>query len=189
MKRQLSRYIPQGYTPTTCPIPDGLNVAVYEGQSTGSGKYLAIGYIGKQSKSTFHYAFGTEEKRRAHVEGFIAGQMKVAGIKAGWKAERNQPNMLKVGDILVWTWGYDQTNKDFFEVTAVHGVMIEMRGIGQEETKSTGWMTGDVMPTVGAFLTDAPVQTKRVIYGKQVSMEFGCCDLWDGQPEHYTAYA
>ena len=41
--------------------------------------------------------------------------------KQKYKEERIKPHSLKVGDILYCSWGYDQTNVDYFKVSEVIG--------------------------------------------------------------------
>jgi hypothetical protein len=52
-------------------------------------------------------------QRAEYIAGFIAGRKQAAEAKAKRQAERKAPHTLKVGDILVSSWGYDQTNIDY----------------------------------------------------------------------------
>jgi hypothetical protein len=61
---------------------------------------------------------------------------------------------LKVGDILKCSWGYDQTNIDFYQVTQLIGVtMVEVRPVGQQPTdEPSGPMSGYCKPRKDAFI-------------------------------------
>jgi integrating conjugative element membrane protein (TIGR03745 family) len=63
-----------------------------------------------------------------------------------------QPHGLKVGYVLSASWGYEQTNIDYYEVTALVGRRsVEVREIAQE-LKETGNMLGECRPTKGKFI-------------------------------------
>lgn len=54
---------------------------------------------------------------------------------------------IEVGDIFSSSWGYDQTNVDFFEVVRKTAKMIELREIGGRITETNpGGMSGQARP-------------------------------------------
>ena len=65
------------------------------------------------------YGYTTEDAARAAIDG--AGEAEPA------KAEKTEPKQVvnkfgvKVGDLFHSSWGYDQTNNDFFQVVALVG--------------------------------------------------------------------
>lgn len=115
---------------------------------------------------------------------------------AGLNALASGPAPLKAGDIFCWSWGYDQTNIDFFEVISVSasGKTVKVRELEQAKSYRPNTMTGDTLPKRGCY-KDAAVTKKPYIYGAygvprwQLSMEFGCARLWEGKPESYSTYA
>lgn len=63
------------------------------------------------------YGYATEEQTRAAIEG-----NPIEGNKApAKKAEKLNKYGVKVGDIFHASWGYDQTNNDFFQVVELVG--------------------------------------------------------------------
>lgn len=122
-------------------------------------------------------------------------------------------NPYKVGDILHHSWGYDQTNCDFYQVVEVKKASVVLRKIGATTVPgSEGFMSESLMPEKDAFITkgfqaltkhdkyitpDNPTITKRVsFYVKDdktlryfVPTPYGWCDLWDGKPEYHSWYA
>ena len=62
---------------------------------------------------------------------------------------RNCP-MPKIGDLFYSSWGYDQTNIDFYQVTAVRGKMIEAAQIAGK-AKYDGPMSGHTLPSPNHF--------------------------------------
>jgi len=57
----------------------------------------------------------------------------------------------KVGDILHTSWGYDQTNVEYFQITEIKGKYAILREIGAESTE-TGWLQGRSAPLPDNFL-------------------------------------
>lgn len=67
---------------------------------------------------------------------------------------------LTVGDILVASWGYEQTNYDYYQVTRLVGKQsVEIRELARQAAES-GFMQGDCVPVKGAFKGELMV--KRV---------------------------
>jgi hypothetical protein len=62
--------------------------------------------------------------------------------------------MPRVGDLFYSSWGYDQTNIDFYQITAVKGKMIEARQIAGQ-SKYDGPMHGHTKPNPGCFIGDS----------------------------------
>lgn len=93
---------------------------------------------------------------------------------------------LKVGDILVSSWGYEQTNIDFYEV-----VKVTPKGVGivKIEKKTIGPTDGPsikVVPVPGTG-KGGKVLTKRPRPNGYVSItSYSSAQKWDGQPEHET---
>lgn len=67
-----------------------------------------------------------------------------------------------VGTVLVSSWGYDQTNIDFYEVVGAtkSGKSIRLRPIASRHVETTGFMSERVAPEPGEFT--GPAFTKRV---------------------------
>lgn len=52
-----------------------------------------------------------------------------------------------VGQILYSSWGYDQTNIEFFKVVKVSDFSVWIQKVGSEITEITGWAHQNVIPT------------------------------------------
>lgn len=124
------------------------------------------------------YWFKTTEKRAAWIaQCFSAATSqaeRTAKNRAEKAAQRAKPHDLQVGDVLRSSWGYDQTNIDYYQVTALIGTtMVEYREIGAQ-SEATGHMTGNSVPAPGAFV--GPVKRARVSdYGKRDSIRVSNC--------------
>ena len=83
------------------------------------------------------------------------------------------------GLILYSSWGYDQTNIDFYIVTAVKGQFATLCEIAAPET-STGIMFGSKFPTLPVVLKGSPF--KRKMRGAYVSIaSYAWAFPWDGE--------
>lgn len=157
-----ARYIPEGSTPYT---REGVDAVVYWYE--GQGRYYGIAYHGKATHSDWHYSFKTEESRKAksneHLDNIASHTARMQERAEKRKAYRHT---LQVGDILKASWGYDQTNIDYWQVTAVlGGQTVELREIGSI-SRDTGWLQGECVPAPGKFLGE-PMK-KRVSEGNCV---------------------
>jgi hypothetical protein len=103
--------------------------------------------------------------------------------------------LLTVGDVLINSWGYEQTNVDYYQVTALIGKMsVEIRAIAKDSIE-TDTMSGFCTPIVDRFTTH-PFK-KRVLNGCSVHMPFGYASkkmfqVVEGnkvfKPDRWTAY-
>lgn len=138
----------------------------------GRGKPCAMGFFGNAVKPTFHYSFRTVERRAEYVAQWLKDMDATQARRLERKAERKAfAHTLTVGAVLRSSWGYDQTNIEFFEVIALIGKsMVEIREIAQERT-DTGHMSGDCVPTPGEYI-GAPMR-KRVLEGNSIDIHGG----------------
>ena len=114
----------------------------------------AVAFLGKQSKPVWRLRFRNPAEREAHVKKFFAN---AAASEARRKADRQSQfdaSGLKVGDILGTCWGYDQTNREFFEVLAIKGVTLTLRELAVDSV-SRGWARDTVAPLPGQYKGEA----------------------------------
>lgn len=97
------------------------------------------------------------------------------------------------GKIIVNTWGYEQTNKDFYRITKRAGDYVTLQPL-QAIEKSDGPLT-----MTGTSLPGDPDPKGKTIRRKVhtrdnkesgIAIErYGWASLWEGRPEHTTSYA
>jgi len=94
----------------------------------------------------------------------------------------------KVGDILYASWGYDQTNIDFYEVVAVSGSSATIRRIA-ERVFSRSQYEDAVVPVPGAFIGEPKKKRVQKSGTKSYSVKANGhhAHLWDGKPKYQTA--
>lgn len=191
------RYIPEG---SIAVRAKSAPVVAYLWEREGVP--FACGYTGKAQKPAFYQRWTNHEKRAMAVsrwmESQISAEQQRAELRAKRAEARNQPHGLQVGDILYTSWGYDQTNVEFFEVVAMHGkCTVELREVahGSQETSS---MQGDCVPIPGRYIAD-PIRRRADSSGTVKIDE--CRRAWKLEPlatvggvrvyppKHWTAYA
>lgn len=160
--------------------------------SPRNGKPAAIVYVGTAAKPCGHYHFNDEWKRAEYVMRVCEGQRKTAEFRTEQRAKRNAPHTLEVGHILVSSWGYDQTNVDYYQVTKVSAHMVEVREIGLA-AMTTG---GEGMSSMSDYVIPCPDQfigeTTRHLVGPSNSIRISSCQharLWDGRKNYRSWYA
>jgi hypothetical protein len=187
-----SSYLPPEVRGTDPYVPKGTDMAVWtyerEGKD-GKTKYYAIAFIGKQSKPHFHYTYRDERRREKAIEEAADSRRKTLEAKEERRQERLKfKHGLNVGDILYSSWGYDQTNIDFYEVTKVIGPkFVEIRALAQKTVRSE--QTADyVAPIPGRFARNSRPMKKRVKPGDSVKItSYSSAYKWDGKPKYQTS--
>lgn len=188
-KRQQARqYFLSGYTITEYPELDAI-VGIKD-----DGIITAMGFSGTKGKPDFNYRFRTVESREAYIQKWLEGRKKSLERKQERKDMRKAPALseiaFKPGDILYNSWGYDQTNIDFYEVTRVTSAStIFIRRIAQDTTE-TGFMCGNTTPRPGEFIREEIKKRVQWYENKPyISFEHGCGSKWDGRPMSCSWYA
>jgi hypothetical protein len=179
------RYAPTDYK--ACEYKE-VNAVIYWAEKNGS--FYAMGYSGKRSKHDFHYRFESEEKMDKYTTEYVKRLFDIEKSKIERKEKRLAfVHTLKVGDILSCSWGWEQTNVDFYQVIEVKGKMVKIREIqcsmpnGEE-----GFMTGFVIPLKDQF-TDEKILTKKVLSGNSIKIaSYAWANVWDGKPERTSWY-
>ncbi|PNR90632.1 hypothetical protein LA05_02040 [Xanthomonas oryzae pv. oryzae] len=119
---------------------------------------------------------------------FTERRQRVADAHAERRAEAKRPHTLEVGAVLVSSYGYEQTNVDFYEVVAVQNRTVTLRELVQER-QDTGHMSGTTTPVPGQYTTAEPIR-RRVGVSNTVKIDSSRrATPWDGRPQHVSSYA
>jgi hypothetical protein len=98
-----------------------------------------------------------------------------------------------VGAILKYSWGYDQTNIDFFCIVKISEKFLTLLPMRSVVTRNTGWAMGKSIPTT-IDESAKPIRRKLAKDGKGIPFgvairSYGWCKLWNGKEAEWTAYA
>lgn len=98
-------------------------------------------FFGKQAKPAWHYRFADAAKREKAIKSSFANWQESQSRKAAYRAERvAATHNFETGHVLRASWGYDQTNVDFYQVTKVISPkMVELRSavLGRNDNASS----------------------------------------------------
>lgn len=149
----------------------------------------------------FGYKFRTEEARDKHVSDYITQLEKAAAIKeakaiALKEAKSFTVNPFKLGDIFVDSWGYDQTNVDFYQVIEIKPKSVVVREICSSQVEGThGMDCCNVIPVKDAFTRNSEPFNKLVqvyisngIPQYYIKSSFGWCSLHKEGETHYNSW-
>jgi len=113
------------------------------------------------------------------------------GTPVGKALKKEEEQLVKVGDIFYNSWGYDQTNIDWYQVTALtkSGKSVKVRPIAGK-IKETGFMSGESSPVKGKFTGPAVAKRVGVNRGEvYLPSKYGWTSKWDGKPKYQSWYA
>jgi hypothetical protein len=127
------------------------------------GKPGVITFWGSAGKPNMFYTYPTEELRATAINDFF----KSLGAHTAYRTERKEKakaftHTLKLGDVLHTSWGYDQTNVGFFEVTKiVSEKSVGIRRIESRQVSATGPMSSTVEAVPGKYCGEEKVRRVR----------------------------
>lgn len=157
--------------------------------------------INKNAKKLYNqivcsFYFVSIEQRDAwidkKIESLNAWEVRKLERKEQRKLERKTLiENLKVGDILTDSWGYDQTNVEFYKVLSIKGSTVEIRELTHKVVEGSYYSHGmacQMMPG-DSFVKDSEVIKKQV---RSPYIKIGSCislSKWDGQSKYCSWYA
>lgn len=135
---------------------------------------------GRAAKPANNNMFRSSEQREQFIQALIERDREASAQEANRKSEREAErrkmvDAIQVGMILHYSWGYDQTNCDFYQVTEKRGQMVTIRAIASETVPgSEGFMSDRRRPVRDSFLEGRFAETlKKRISPCGLSMEHG----------------
>lgn len=164
-------------------------VVAYYFQSANGPAFIA--YKGRQSKPAQRVAFGSVERRDEQLAEYVKRET----AREGARQQRQQAaHGLEVGDILYSTWGYEQTNVTFYQLTRiVSGRSAMVRQIEADTIESKpGSMTGTTTPRPGEFVAGSKDEMRRATGWQTLGAgksSHGDLEKWDGRPRNVSSYA
>jgi hypothetical protein len=186
-------YLPKEVRDVPPLTPSGTDLEVWTWETQGSSAkkgpytlYHGIAFAGKAGKPLWHHWFATSASRLKMITDSIASRKAHSErTEKSRTARREYKHTLKVGDILSSSWGYEQTNLDFYEVIQVKEKSVVICEIGSRsvETKQN---LDYIVPVPGKCY--GKPMTKRVGEGGYIRLtSYSSAHLWDGKPEYSTA--
>ncbi|EBA18419.1 hypothetical protein RSK20926_11889 [Roseobacter sp. SK209-2-6] len=167
----------------------GAEFHIYE---DGKGRPCVVYYRGKSSKMNAFY-FKTEERRASHIEGVIKNITAAEKRKAEERAARNKAHNMEPGLILYTSWGYDQTNVEFYQVVEVPSrCYVILQQISAPLARGEeSFMSGNSVPNPENKIGE-PFRRKVNMSGSRPSVKIdnvATAWIWDGKEKHTSWYA
>lgn len=184
-------YIPTDAVPET--HPSGTNGAVcyrYEYDlRNGPRVYGVVAFQGRATKPVFKDAYWNEAARERRITEFWESVTARDAYKEEQKESRKKPHTLKVGDIVYHSWGWEQTNIEFYEVMAVTDHTVTLEEIGSKTVSSEGLSSMASYVVADASSRTGKITKHRVRGDNSIIMKHGWCGAWDGVKKYTSWYA
>lgn len=136
----------------------------------------------------FNYRFKTVEIMTKYVTNYAKSIFDNICQKQQQKANRlneRKNHGIEVGQIYYNSWGYDQTNVNFYMITSVKGQKIEFVEIAQN-AESTKWDYGYTMPDSSKIISE---KMTAIATGRQKFKVWKSryqVSIFDGKPKYYS---
>lgn len=154
-------------------------------------KMIATAFSGKKATQDWSYRFRDERERRKYIQDYFvkckqSQELKIERAAARIKKKKEFFASIKEGDIFVDSWGYDQTNIDYYVVTKKLKASIKIKQIGKN-VEYGEFSTNKVTPNPLHFLSSGEEMTKIPQDGYIKINGYRYAVLWDGVPDNETA--
>lgn len=189
------RYIPKGAIKIADKQSDA--VAYLYGRAS-DGQPCAKVFYGKQSKPVLNAVFGSTptmpaaKLREQRVGQYFQYRRDALARKVKQRAERAAKGRgVEVGNFLAASWGYEQTNVDFYKVTKLIGrtmaevVKVGAIDVGKDETGMS--MASYVIPAEEPLQGAEPMRVVIKEGGAKIKGQWA--SVWNGQPRYVSWYA
>jgi len=145
-------------------------------------------FTGKRIKPNWHFLFRSEVDRSKWIDetkkDAIKSHERRTELEKEWELEKVK---FVSGVILYSSWGYDQTNIDFYQILDRRGCMVTLQEIGQDR-ETTGFMSGDCTPDPAQKI-GKPFRKRISKYGTINLTSFSSAWIWDGRKKGWSSYA
>jgi hypothetical protein len=197
-------YIPKSAFQAVNIEKSGIEVWLYTDSRTNQP--YAIAFHGRCQKPDWNFRFANEAARDKKIEDWLAGLESWSESKKERRATNSQPTSLEIGDILHGSWGYDQTQCDYFQVVGKKGKRgVYVRKIAAKTVEgSQGYMSDSRLPVKDSFLNS--ITTFHIATGDTIRYDPGeyyerdypgsgekdrhySASKWDGSPNYCSWYA
>lgn len=144
-------------------------------------------WVGKSMKPRWYYRFTSPVKR----DEFINKRMEEVVIAAENKVERMQEyatrrDAVQAGDVFYASWGYEQTNIDFYVIIERKKDFVLIQELGQTRTYDSN-MSGECMPDL-TRKTGEVMRRKLNSYCRITVDEVRSAGRWDGREISWSSW-
>ncbi len=185
MKNLLKKYEELGFSLSIKDIQDGTFI-VHCGKIKSKARF---------PKPEFHYKFRGMKEMEDYLNEFINRRVKILNDKekekqAIEKFKNTNTHNYKIGQVLYDSWGYDQTNIDFYQVVGIGKKSIDIQEISGKfrDNQPSGYssMSAFVIPQINHFLNN-PFKKRIIVTSWRGNPSFNVKSRHKGYLSNYTS--
>jgi hypothetical protein len=164
--------------------------------------YYFITYIGNRGqnvcalwtynsiKPTYHYSYRSTEEMQAWInEKKLSADREEQSKIASLSKYEKEKQAIQPGSILYSSWGYEQTNIDFYVVLERKNDFVIIQEVGQKRSFDDNFNDrGDCVANPEIKIGE-PFRKKINKWGAISLNTYSYCGLWDGKPKGWSSYA
>jgi len=158
-------------------------------------------------KNLFYYRFRNDDERIKYLGNYLDKEKTFLERKELEKQNKKDLNknfvaseFYKVGDVVINTWGYEQTNVEFYKVLEIKNKSIIVREICSETVKNSKYSHGmacNLVPDLNNFVSDSePFMLRLKIKEYNGVKDTYICNpksfyyfhKWNGKPQYCSWY-
>lgn len=168
----------------------GLPVSVYIQYPKDGSNFWYLFWITDRMQYAEIEIFHSEQQAKKFMDNLLEKYQRMKERKEQRKKEKaeekaNFKHSFKVGDIIVCSWGYEQTNVDFYLVKEVGEKSVKIVEVGTKVVKHTD--NGDDLVVPYPQKETGKLMTKIVKPGDRVKIySFADGHKWNGKPVYET---
>lgn len=153
-------------------------------KATGSDRVLPVGSLG-----TVYRKSRSGSLRVGFKDSYFTFELSPEAVSP---ANLNNQQVPKVGDIFYSSWGYDQTNIDFYQVVAMKKSMVTLHRIDGKQTRDPSQhLCGQVVAIKDSFRGEP--KSHRVYYNTDGTPSvklnsYSGASTWDGKPMFFSEW-
>lgn len=187
-------------------IRSKLAPVVFAYRANPNGRVSLKTYVGDSGKAYAFYGFPSAAKAEAWAANFVQEEIELAARRAAARAEKQAKRAaLKasdhwmVGDVVYTSWGYDQTNVEWYQITGLLPRSVKVREIASNSSDRHGQPGGGyTQPRRGEFVGPEFVCVlnpdggfKAAPCGSDGKPQFHrkSVSKWDGKAKYTSSYA
>lgn len=136
----------------------------------------ARAWSGRKTKPEWIYRFKSVDAMMTYINKFMKDKIALYNEQQADK-EYDINELIKLNDVFYSSWGYDQTNVQFYQVVKILNKSIVIREIHQERIE-TDYMCGYTVPLLHDFKNDKAMTKRLSVYKKRVSIKVGYNYAW-----------
>lgn len=165
---------------TTHPTGTDLEVVTW----TSGGRAFLVLWRGKSDKPYLGpYSYSTVAMRDGRVDEVVKAEREAVAAKLAKRAARTaECHPYKGGEVLSCSWGYDQTNVDYYEVVRV----VSPKTVVLREINARHAGGDHVTACPGDYVSEKTITCRPHADGSVSLASYKYATRWDGSPDYVT---